>query len=229
MRAFDLLSKAEQDIRTASQPRYQFEMVLLKWMHLRKLVPLTELIEAGGAGLPPRQLSTPKAQLPTANSQLPRTAASKAVAAAAPNPGSRIPDPGSRTSNPESRIPNPGLKDALLAEIRSIKSSFYGTVVAQAQRIDVNGDRVTFFFAASQSMLREWFDQQREWLEAAAERIAGRKMSVVSATAEPGASAAAPEPQPAKPRDLKAEALSSSTVQAMLDVFPAEIHDVEEM
>ena len=121
------------------------------------------------------------------------------------------------------------MKDALLADIRAKKGPFYETVVAQAQRIDVNGDRVTFLFAASQSMLREWLDQQREWLEAAAERIAGRRISVVSATAEPGASAAAPEPQPAKPRDLKAEALSSSTVQAMLDVFPAEIRDVEEM
>ena len=35
MRAFDLLSKAEQEIRTASHPRYYFEMVLLRWMHLR--------------------------------------------------------------------------------------------------------------------------------------------------------------------------------------------------
>src|SRR6185436_18366879 len=33
MRAFDLLSVAEQDIRTSSHPRYQFEMLLLKWMH----------------------------------------------------------------------------------------------------------------------------------------------------------------------------------------------------
>jgi hypothetical protein len=33
---------------------------------------------------------------------------------------------------------------------------------------------------------------------------------------------------PAK-RDLKAEALSSPGVQALLDVFPAEIRDVEEI
>src|SRR5688572_15325774 len=50
MRAFDLLSKAEQEIRTASHPRYYFEMVLLRWMHLRKLVPLTDLLEQGGTG-----------------------------------------------------------------------------------------------------------------------------------------------------------------------------------
>ena len=53
----------------------------------------------------------------------------------------------------------------------------------------------------------------------------------------PPASASPPtstEAQPAVPaaassRDLKAEAMSSSAVQAMLDVFPAEIRDVEEM
>jgi len=36
-------------------------------------------------------------------------------------------------------------------------------------------------------------------------------------------------PAPAATRDLKAEAMSSSAVQAVLEVFPAEIRDVEEM
>src|SRR5215510_6562947 len=47
MRAFDLLSKAEQEIRAASHPRYYFEMLLLRWMHLRKLVSLVDLLEGG--------------------------------------------------------------------------------------------------------------------------------------------------------------------------------------
>jgi len=68
----------------------------------------------------------------------------------------------------------------------------------------------------------------------AAERVAGRTIAVTSevSTAAPSN----PEsriPDPGVPtenkRDLKAEAMSSSTVQAMLDVFPAEIRDVEEM
>src|SRR3954462_12399827 len=63
MRAFDLLSNAEQEIRTASHPRYQFEMVLLKWMHTRKLVPLAELLEGGGSGK--SQIPSPKGQVPS--------------------------------------------------------------------------------------------------------------------------------------------------------------------
>ena len=50
MRSFDLLSRAEYDIRRSSQPRHQFEMCLLAWIHLRKLTPLTELTD-GYAGL----------------------------------------------------------------------------------------------------------------------------------------------------------------------------------
>ena len=45
LRAFDLLTKAEYDIRNASVPKYHLEMVMLRWMHARKLVPLTDLIE----------------------------------------------------------------------------------------------------------------------------------------------------------------------------------------
>src|SRR5688500_20247153 len=61
MRAFDLLAKAEQDIRTASHPRYHIEMLLLRWMHLRKLVPLMELLEGGGGAAPVRKVMPPAA------------------------------------------------------------------------------------------------------------------------------------------------------------------------
>ena len=48
LRAFDILTKAEADVRVAAQPRYHLEMALLRWIHMRKLVPLTELL--GGVG-----------------------------------------------------------------------------------------------------------------------------------------------------------------------------------
>jgi hypothetical protein len=156
------------------------------------------------------------------------------------------------TSNPESRlpaeagtakagIPNPdagNLKDKFLAEIRSGKQMLYNTVVAQAQRIDVTGDRITFVFGPAHSSLRGLLDQQKPWLDATAERVAGRKIAVTSELSSTGSQAAPASPEsripnpgeaPDKKRDLKAEAMSSSTVQAMLEVFPAEIRDVEEM
>ncbi len=52
LRAFDLLQKSEFDVRTASQPRYAMEMALLKWIHLRKLTPIEEVIASLGPGRP---------------------------------------------------------------------------------------------------------------------------------------------------------------------------------
>jgi DNA polymerase-3 subunit gamma/tau len=290
MRAFDLLSKAEQEIRTASHPRYHFEMVLLRWMHLRKLVPLADLLEQIGTGaiqrgLPPggstgraplapssakQRATAPGAPIaPTQSAVAPIAPTKSTVAPVAPdkNPVAPIapiaptkstvapvaPDknpvapiaPIAPTKNPvapgaKNAIGASGFKDALLAEIRAAKPFFYNTVVAQAQKIDVTDDRVTFTFLPTHRALREQFDQSRAWLETTAERVAGRRV-LVEAVQGVATMAAAAETDAADPsartkdasagtkRDLKAEALSSSTVQAVLDVFPAEIRDVEEM
>ncbi|MGH6692199.1 MAG: DNA polymerase III subunit gamma/tau, partial [Gammaproteobacteria bacterium] len=66
MRAFDLLSKAETEIRTSAQPRYQFEMTLLRWMHLRQLVPLADLMEQLGRAAASRPAPAPHASAPSA-------------------------------------------------------------------------------------------------------------------------------------------------------------------
>ena len=157
-------------------------------------------------------------------------------------------------STPRPLAPQPDLKDAFLSEVRSGKAFFYNTVVAQAQRIEVAADAITFTFLPTHRALRDQFNETRPWLESAAERLAGRRIAVTAvqaaaapAGAQPGSAGAQPgpgsPPMPAEPRsgatsevsaappkrDLKAEAMSSSAVQAMLDVFPAEIRDVEEM
>ena len=124
------------------------------------------------------------------------------------------------------------LKDAFLNEIRKSKKFFYGTVVAQAQRIDVDGDRIVFTFAPNQGALRAQLDQGRPWLDLLASQLSGRRTTVVSAEGTavprtPGAPVAAPEKD--RQTELRQQALADSSVQAMLDVFAAEIKDVEEM
>jgi DNA polymerase-3 subunit gamma/tau len=246
MRAFDLLASAEQEIRNASQPRYHFEMVLLKWMHLRKLVPLTELMEQLGK---PGGASVPRTPAPAAENRVVPTGAKPAPTSerrVAPTSAARIAPASVNTIAPtgdRAVAPTPAnLKDAFLAAVRAGKGFFYNTVVAQAQRIDVTDDAITFTFSPTHRALKEQFNETRAWLESVAERAAGRRIGV---TAVQGEAAAAPAKDAASPeaaarqagqgtaaagtRDLKAEAMSSSAVQAMLDVFPAEIRDVEEM
>jgi hypothetical protein len=127
------------------------------------------------------------------------------------------------------------IKDAFLAEIRKAKKFFYGTVVAQAQRIDVDADRVVFTYAPQHRALRAQLDQARAQLETLATELAGRRMAVVAvegtAMSAPGRSGAPADaaPEPDRKAELKQQALADSGVQAMLDVFAAEIRDVEEI
>jgi DNA polymerase III subunit gamma/tau len=228
MRAFDLLGQTEQDIRTSSHPRYHFEMALLRWMHLRKLVPLTDLMDQLGTGraAPSTSSVTPARSALAAPKPVQKASTVESVRSAL-----AAPKPPPQTKADESGA---SLKDAFLGEIRAGKTFFYNTVVAQAQRIDVAGDDITFTFLPHHRALREQFDQARAWLESTAQRLAGRRMTVgaVQAAASsdsPGAGQQTEPLAPAARRDLKAEAMSSSAVQAMLDVFPAEIRDVEEM
>jgi len=218
LRAFDLLAEAEQEIRTASQPRYHFEMVLLRWMHLRKLVPLTDLLERLGTTTPALK---GQAMAPGGAPSHPRP------------PGRTVAPSHDRTVAPAAETGS--VKDRFLSEVRAGKAFFYNTVVAQAQRIDVTDEAIAFTFLPTHRALRDQFEQTRPWLEAAAERVAGRKIKVTAvqaqASSEPPATAAPGEnvAPPAAKRDLKAEARASSAVQAVLEVFPAEIRDVEEM
>jgi DNA polymerase III subunit gamma/tau len=152
MRAFDLLATAEQEIRNASQPRYHFEMVLLKWMHLRKLVPLTELMEGLGK---PGAAPAPRKIAPTAESRVAPTSVSRVAPtserAVAPTSVSRVAPASASTVAPTG---GSAIKDAFLAEIRAGKGFFYNTVVAQAQRIDVTDEAITFTFSPTQRALR---------------------------------------------------------------------------
>jgi DNA polymerase-3 subunit gamma/tau len=229
LRAFDLLTKAEIDIRAAAQPRYHLEMALLRWIYLRRLMPIEDLI-AGGT------TSGGSAQGPGAGGARPTgTRAPTASRQSAPMPTSSSAPAGAPADAPApaSETGADGFKDAFLAEIRKSKAVFYNTVVAQAQRIDVVSGTVTFTFSASQRTLRDVFEQNRSWLEQTALKTAGRRMAIASVHAEPRESAKAGGeanvPEADRKAALKERALADAGVQALLEVFPAEIRDVEEM
>jgi DNA polymerase-3 subunit gamma/tau len=234
LRAFDVLSDAATEIKTAAQPRYHLEMALVRWAHLRKLVPLTDIIDqlggterskspgpkapgSGQPGVPPRQASQP-----TRPAVTPPQSRREAV----------VPPP--QQDPPAAAQEQPAdLKEAILGEARAARKALYELSLAKARRITLDGDRLVFGFAADQRMHQQQLESNREWLETLATRLAGRKITIAT-TREEGdaqgapAASASPPPDDRKAR-LKAEALSDAGVQAMLDVFGGEIRDVEEM
>jgi hypothetical protein len=125
---------------------------------------------------------------------------------------------------------------------------FYNMVVAQAQKIEVAQDRVSFTFSPTQRTLFGALEQHRAWLEGLAQQLAGRRIAIVgvqeAAAPEPGtpspaaatsdapghaASGTAVNAGDARKSTLREQALADAGVQALLEVFPAEIRDVEEM
>ncbi len=290
LRAFDAITRAETEIRSAAQPRYHLEMALIRWMHLRKLVPLTELLQAGGAPAPrptaassgehrreptARPASAPAPRNREAAQSGPRTAPSRAQDAPAgaqrdtdrPGPVTGVASPdapaavpavtGTSTAAAGAGAAEDGGKDALLAEVRQASKLFHGMVVAQARRIELEGDRLVFTFPADRRTAADRLQARREWLETLAARVVGRRLTVEAvqeqeqgAPEEPRESAAAGGPGAGGDSDtgskvagdpvagdgpaadgpaaaLRVRALGDPMVKAMLELFPVEITDIE--
>ncbi len=239
LRAFDLLTKAEQEIRSSDQPRYNMEMALLRLMHLRKLVPLSELLTNTKVPGVPRVPEVPKGLVPKAPnvSSVPTVAGSRPVAkpVAPSGTGNPVKNDASGTSGTSGTGPIDVLRDKFLAEIKANKSTFYNLVVASAFRIDATAAGVMFTFLPNQKNAKSQCDEQKAWLQSIAEKVAGKPVPVSIAVADAGAQ---PAPAPASPAlgspvktssdDLKAEAMANSTVQAVLEIFPVDKTTVEE-
>ncbi len=303
LRAFDLIARAEVDLRNAAEPRYHLEMVFLKWIHLRRLMPLADLIEQlqQGGSLPPApagRATSPAGSLGAASSSSVRrsfaersstppapTSPARAVVRPKSSAPSTPPDtftggepadldeepadetravtarrpaepgvaarpapqvqPAAAQAAPNAAPPassaaaSVGLKDAFIEEVRRAKDAFYKMTVAQAHRVDVDGDRIVFWFAPARRMCKEQVEKNRSWLEPLAARVAGRRMVVTANIAEPEAAgpasssangeATATTASSGPPEDLKAEAAADPGMQTLLELMPLEIKDIERL
>ncbi len=229
LRAFDLLTRTEQEVRVSDQPRYNLEMGLLRLMHLRKLVPLGELLGMAEKGATARPVLAPRA--PAAAPSRPAPVPVKAAPPAPPPP----------KAAPIASAGDSSLKDAFLAEIKSQKSTFYNLVVASAYGIEVTPEKIIFSFQPNKKNAKLQCEDQKAWLATVAEKVAGRPtpVAVVNAQADaPPAPSHLGSPVAAqrdlstvastKVDDLKAEAMANSTVQAVLEIFPVDKTTIEE-
>ena len=113
----------------------------------------------------------------------------------------------------------------------------YGTIVAQAQRIDVEGDRIVFRFGPVQTMLGDQVAQQKAWLEELASGAGGppdlgggrrrRRASPAPRRRVPAARPAAPAGPGARPEGGSHE--GPGACSRCSTSFPAEVKDVTEL
>jgi hypothetical protein len=213
-------------------------MALLRWIYLRKLVPIEGLIAGLESGSGPAGPGRPagssgRGEQPAGRASEPRQPVPSRSAPAAPEP-----TPAGNSDSTARRF-----KDAFLAEIKSSKPVFYNMIVAQARRIDVSGENVTFTFSPAQRTLLNTFEQTRPWLEELAQRIGGSAVrptvtgvqEELAAASRPAAAAdsaggnGAARGAGVPKASLREQAMADAGVKALLEVFPAEIRDVEEM
>jgi DNA polymerase-3 subunit gamma/tau len=255
LRSFDLLTRAEADIRAAAQPRYHLEMALLRWIHLRKLVPLEDLLQSLGSGnaVPrPAAAASSRGAATTPAGSAGRSASSPSGGASptvrpvpaagnAPPPSvaparpDSLKSPSSGTAGEPSALTGAALRDAILSEARRSSPVLYNTVLAQAQRLELVGDRLVLTFPLS--FKSPAFEKYRGAIENIATKLAHRRIAVEADASgndappaeKSGNGVPKPAEDPQKKSALKEQALADPGVQALLEVFPADIRDVEEM
>ena len=257
----------------ASQPRYALEMVLLRWIHLRKLVPIEDVIagleRARGSSLRRRHGRGGCAGAAGARSGgFARAAGVRrepGVARSGARPQARSARPRAqraarrRPSRPaQRRHAGQAAPDAVTQA--ALASDFRDRFLAELKRKphvlfdgrragpdELNGRAAPGLHVRSGARdMRQQVEQRRAWLEELAESVGGRRVAVTTVRArqsrprsrERGSKAAAPRRtrciRPAadaasRTADLRARALADDDVQAMLEIFPAEIREVEEI
>ena len=107
---------------------------------------------------------------------------------------------------------------------------------AQAYPIDVTPARIPFAFFPNQRVPKQQCEDARAALEAISEKLAGHKIPVAVTVADstsPAESAAgaalAPTSTAPSEDELRREALSDPSVQALFEIFPVEKSKIEEM
>ena len=266
MRGFDVLTKAEREIRSSTQPRYHFEMALMRWVHLRKLVPLTDLLQGAvstgavepvgpskrtSVGTTKRELSARKARAQNASQS--KSVPKNSTDVVAPENLRQLEQPGDSVTagagKQEQLDDVASQKAALMTEVKRLKKFFYGTVVAQAQRIELRGEQLVFTFTAGQRTLARQLVQNKEWLEDTSEQVLGRRLLVTSEQGEAdsggqdaitvadgqgsspvnAADVGKPKKSNGSSDGLRERAMADAVVKTVVDMFSAEINDVQKL
>ncbi len=196
LRAFEVMSRAEGDLRFAQDPRVTLEFALLKLAHLRRLVPLAELVarvEALGSGKPTRPTALPRPASP----------------------------PASAPDAPPSTPPGGDLTAALMAGAQSRPSLVQPLKNASARLegdtliLEVGRDFVTFAEMHAE-----------EYQELAVKAIGRKvKVRVLAGSAQ-SAAPPDPTPEEQKRDKLMKAAASEPAVQEALDLFNGKVVEV---
>ena len=236
LRALDLLNRAEAELRNASDPRVALDLVLLKLVQMRRLLPFAEVVARverllgnAPAGAPPAR----PAVLPVALTA-PRPAVSRPPAPAPPPPRPARPSPIEEPPPDPGPAPAPahgGAAEALLATMIALCSgrpSLAAPLRSAAARLE--GDTLVVevppdFLAFGTMHADEYRDL--------AKKAAGKNLQVrISPGGRPPADApegpSSPPPEEERLQKLRQAVEKEPAVREALDLFDGRVVDVRE-
>jgi DNA polymerase III gamma/tau subunit len=215
LRVFDVLTRAEGDLRFAQDPRVTLELALLKLVQMRRLMPFVELVDrverlAGGLPAP----AAPGARVPA----VPRSPSPAAPPPPAPPEG---PQPPATTGPAAQGAP------AILAAMVSLsvaRPSLVQPLRAASARLD--GDTLVLEVAPDFAGFAQMHvEEYRDLAKKAAGRPLRIQVGLRPAVAEPDAP---PSQEQVKRQRLRKEAEREPAVQDALDLFEGKVVDVRE-
>jgi DNA polymerase-3 subunit gamma/tau len=223
LRGLDVLTRAEGELRNASDPRVALDLVLLKLVQMRRLVPFAELVARvermlSGAASPSPALPAPR----------PASARAPAFFEAPPRPSPSPPSEEPDEARPTTTAPPPaGPAEALLATMVGLcqsRPSLAAPLRAATARLDGPALVIELppdFLAFGTMHADEYRDLAR--------KAAGKSLAVrISGGATPAAEPPARGPEPERRQQLREEAEKEKAVQEALDLFDGRVVDVRE-
>jgi DNA polymerase-3 subunit gamma/tau len=229
LRGLDLLTRAEGELRNVTDPRVALDLVLLKLVQMRRLVPFAEVVArvermlGGGASAPAASMAAPRA-LPD-----PRRAATPPPIVRAAPAAARSFVVASPAPIEEPRAPAAaGSAEAVLATMLSLSQS-RPSLAAPLRAAVARQDGGTLVLELPPDFLT-FAREHAEDYRALAKQAAGHALALRIDAGAAAASAALEQPSPetTKRQKLREEAEKEPAVQEALDLFDGRVVDVRE-
>jgi DNA polymerase-3 subunit gamma/tau len=232
-RFFNILLRAESEMRYALVPRFHLELALIKMVHARRLASLETLLSGfGGAGMPGKSFSIP-----------PRPALAP-PARLAPEPPRKLPTESFQKPPAEESRPAPGVAtkapvvlvetavpandDAALAAIKTKvfgQSNFLGSCLEHMASWHCENGEVTFSYAQKDSFFADLLKsrEQQEILRAVCAQVLGQPVKICVRLEEQKIEARRERPS------ARERAERDETVEAFRKKFDGTVLDVKDL
>jgi DNA polymerase-3 subunit gamma/tau len=231
-RFFNILLRAESEMRYALVPRFHLEMALMKMVHARRLASLEALLSGlGGAGMSGKNSSAPPpAMAPTARlaAEPPRKVRTESFEKPAAEESSSTPAMAAQRPAAPVETAAPADADALLASIKTKvygHSNFLGSCLEHMSGWGFVNGEATFLYAQKDAFFADLLKsrEQQEILRTVCDQVLGQPVKICVRLAEQEIETRGERPS------ARARAERDQAVEAFRKRFDGTVLDVKDL